>query len=227
MGFIEQIAPYVQKYAPQYGIKVCSPVIAQAVLESASGTSELAKNAHNYFGLKYRPGRCPASCGIYNKIGSEQNKDGSYTSSAMQWMKFKDMDTGVQGYFDFINISNYADLKGVNDPKTYLENIKKDGYATSLRYVENLMAVISKYNLTKYDPQLTQKFYRVQVGAFKSETNAKNLQTKLKAAEFSVIIKQIDGLYKCQLGAFKNISNAEDLLQSVKSKGFDAFLIYN
>lgn len=151
MGFIEQIAPYIQKYAPKYGIKVCSPIIAQAVLESGSGTSELAKNANNYFGLKYRPGRCPTSCGIYNKIGSEQNKDGSYTSSAMQWMKFPNMESGVQGYFDFINISNYANLKGVNEPKTYLENIKKDGYATSLRYVDNLIAVISKYNLTKYD----------------------------------------------------------------------------
>lgn len=151
MGFIEQIAPYIQKYAPKYGIKVCSPIIAQAVLESGSGTSELAKNANNYFGLKYRPGRCPTSCGIYNKIGSEQNKDGSYTSSEMQWMKFPNMESGVQGYFDFINISTYANLKGINDPKTYLENIKKDGYATSLRYVDNLMAVISKYNLTKYD----------------------------------------------------------------------------
>lgn len=151
IGFIEQIAPYIQKYAPKYGIKVCSPIIAQAVLESASGTSELAKNAHNYFGLKYRAGRCPTSCGIYNKTGSEQNKDGSYTSSAMQWMKFSNMESGVQGYFDFINISNYSNLKGVINPKTYLENIKKDGYATSLKYVENLMDVISKYNLTQYD----------------------------------------------------------------------------
>lgn len=151
MGFIEQIAPYIQKYALKYGIKVCSPIIAQAVLESASGTSELAKNAHNYFGLKYRSGRCPTSCGIYNKIGSEQNKNGSYTSSVMQWMKFSNMESGVQGYFDFINISNYANLKGINDPKTYLENIKKDGYATSINYVQNNMNVINKYNLTKYD----------------------------------------------------------------------------
>ena len=88
------------------------------------------------------------------------------------------------------------------------------------------MNVIDKYNLTQYDPQLKQKYYRVQVGAFKSEANAKRLQTKLKAVGFNAIIKQIDGLYKCQLGAFKNKSNTEDLLQSVKSKGFDAFLVY-
>lgn len=151
MGFIEQIAPLIQKYAPEYGINVCSPVIAQAILESASGTSELAKNAHNYFGLKHRAGRCPSACGIYNKIGSEQNSNGSYISSNMQWVKFATMEAGVQGYFDFINISNYSNLKYVTDPKTYLENIKKDGYATSINYVQNLMNVINKYNLTKYD----------------------------------------------------------------------------
>lgn len=153
MGFIEQIAPIIQKYAPQYGIKVCSPIIAQAILESASGTSELAINAHNYFGLKYRANRCPSACGVYYKVGSEQNKDGSYTSSAMQWMKFVNMDNGVKGYFDFINIPNYSNLKSVTSPEAYLKNIKSAGYATSLNYVQNLMNVINKYNLTKYDPQ--------------------------------------------------------------------------
>ena len=149
--FIEQIVPLIQKYAPQYDIKVCSPIIAQAVLESASGTSELAVNACNYFGLKYRAGRCLTASGIYYKVGSEQNADGTYSSSAMQWMKFDNMEDGVIGYFDFINISNYAAVKNVTDPLTYLENIKAAGYATSLKYVANLMAVIEKYSLTQYD----------------------------------------------------------------------------
>ena len=82
--FIEQIAVLVQKYASQFGIAVHSPIIAQAILESASGTSELATHAHNYFGLKYRKGRCPSASGVYLKVGSEQNADGSYTSSDMQ-----------------------------------------------------------------------------------------------------------------------------------------------
>ena len=149
--FITEVAKYVQKYALQYGIKVYSPIIAQACLESAYGTSELAVNAHNYFGLKYRKNRCPSASGIYYKMGSEQNADGTYSSSAMQWMKFDNLEKGVKGYFEFINIANYSNLKGVTDPKTYLENIKKDGYATSLKYVDNLMKVIEKWNLTKYD----------------------------------------------------------------------------
>lgn len=150
-SFIEDIAGYVKKYAGKYGIKVHSPIIAQAILESASGTSELAVNAHNYFGLKYRKGRCPTASGIYNKVGSEQLSTGLYVTSRMQWCKFPNMESGVIGYFDFINISNYSNLKGVTDPKTYLERIKADGYATSINYVTNLMNVIQKYNLTKYD----------------------------------------------------------------------------
>ena len=89
--FVKTVAAYIKKYAPVYGIEVVSPIIAQAVLESGYGTSELAVNAHNYFGLKYRKGRCKTCIGIYHMVGSEQNADGSYTSSAMQWCKFKDM----------------------------------------------------------------------------------------------------------------------------------------
>lgn len=150
-AFIEKIAALVAEYAPQYGILVHSPIIAKAVLESASGNSELAMNANNYFGLKWRENRCPTANGYYIKVGSEQNPDGSYVSSAMKWFRFPDMRAGVQGYFDFINNTKYSNLKGVTDPETYLQNIKADGYATSIHYVADLLYVIKKYDLRKYD----------------------------------------------------------------------------
>lgn len=224
--FIKQIALLVQKYAPLYNIRVCSPIIAQAILESASGTSELAVNAHNYFGLKYRNYRCPSSCGIYHKIGSEQNEDGTYSSSSMKWFKFKDIEHGVKGYFDFINISTYKNLKNVTDPETYLQNIKSDGYATSLNYVENLINVIIKYNLIKYDSISPEKYYRVQCGAYKNKSGATKLLKQLQIVGYTPIIKQIDGLYKVQLNAFKNKANAESFLISVKENGFQAFVTY-
>ena len=40
--FIKAIAGYVAKYARAYGILVHSPIIAQAILESAWGKSKLA-----------------------------------------------------------------------------------------------------------------------------------------------------------------------------------------
>ena len=233
MGFIEQIAPLIQKYAPKYGINVCSPIIAQAILESASGTSELAKNAHNYFGLKYRAGRCPSACGIYNKIGSEQNSNGSYISSNMQWVKFATMEAGVQGYFDFINISNYSNLKYVTDPKTYLENIKKDGYATSLKYVENNITIIKKYNLTKYDTIVsaeseTKGFGKMKInihaghnpdgkaacgaiGLIKESTEARKVKNKVIA----LLKSQGHTVYDCTVD---NGASQNDVLKKIVSK---------
>ena len=155
--FIKQVATYVKKYAPTYGVTVYSPIIAQACLESAYGTSELATKAHNYFGLKYQKEVSEKTA--YVKVGSEQNADGSYTSSTMQWCAFSSLEKCVEGYFKFLfkrtGVTRYNNLKGITDPKKYLETIKADGYATSLTYVDNNYAVITKWNLTQYDVATT------------------------------------------------------------------------
>ncbi len=159
MDFIERIARYVVKHSKDYGILVNSPIIAQAILESARGTSELAVKAKNFFGLKYTQGRCPTCCDVYYKIGSEQNRDGVYFVSAMKWCRFDSVEDCVLGYFDFLKngYGRYDNLIGVTDPETYLKLIKEDGYATSLKYVENLMKVIVAYDLTKYDTERNEE----------------------------------------------------------------------
>lgn len=150
--FIKEIASYVEKYREQFGIKVCSPIIAQACLESGFGTSNKAKH-HNYFGLKYRPNRVSCNNGYFNDGGSEQKSDGSYTPIQTDWYSFENMEKGVLGYFQFTNTKNYSNLKGVKDPLKYLNNIKADGYATSIDYVKNVYNVITSYNLTQYDKE--------------------------------------------------------------------------
>ena len=115
---------FLRIHAPKYNIKVYSPIVAQFLLESDKGRSELAVNANNFAGIKYTAGRCPSCIGVYYKVGSEQNADGSYKSSSMQWCKFKDLEGCVVGYLDFINNSRYASLKGETNPKRYLEKIK-------------------------------------------------------------------------------------------------------
>lgn len=150
--FISQVAEYVNKYRKKYNIYVASPIIGQAINESAMGTSELAKNAKNFFGLKYRPDRCPTSNGIYLKDAVEQMANGSYIiQGGTEWFKFPDLENSVIGYFDFTNVTNYYNLKGVTDPETYLINLKSDGYGSQKDYVQRIMNVINKYNLTQYD----------------------------------------------------------------------------
>lgn len=155
--FISQVAAYVIKYAAQYGIKVHSPIIAQAILESGWGQSGLAAKYHNYFGLKCGSAWTGKSV---NMATSEEYTPGVHTNIRDNFRVFDSMEDGVKGYFDFINYSRYANLKGVTDPQTYVENIKADGYATSSTYVTNLMRVIRDNNLTQYDgaaPQTPSK----------------------------------------------------------------------
>ncbi len=161
--FIEAIAKAAIKYAPQYGICVVSPIIAQACLESAYGMSNKAKY-HNYFGLKYRENRLTCHSGYFRDKSAEQNTDGTYAPIVDIWYAFDNLDSGVHGYFQFINTAIYANLKGVTDPYEYLVNIKADNYATAIDYVENVWAVVKKCDLTKYDKQLQGGKTMIKIG---------------------------------------------------------------
>lgn len=145
--FIEKIAAAVKKYAPEYGIKVYSPIIAQAILESAWGGSKLA-GYHNYFGLK--AGKTYKGKTVDFK--TKEEVEGKTVTITDTFRAFDTLEDGVKGYFDFINTARYKSLKGITDPKKYLEAIKAAGYATASNYVSSVYSVIEKNNLTQYDP---------------------------------------------------------------------------
>ena len=164
LKFIEELAAHVRKYAPIYGICVYSPAIAQGILESDSGKSYKATFGHNYHGLKYRPNRVPVSIGKFTDKSTEDRGDHD-EEIIDEWFKFANMEDGIHGYFQFLNISNYANLKGVTDPETYLKNIKADKYATDDDYVEKVMNVIRKYDLTRFDDAEGVKMAKVFLSA--------------------------------------------------------------
>lgn len=153
--FINRIAAAVKVLAPKYGIKVVSPIVAQACLESAYGTYEEKVKYHNYFGLKYRENRVHCHSGFFNAGSVEQNKDGSYVPVQTDWYAFADLFSGVEGYFQFIDIPKYANLKGITDPRRYIELIRQDNYATDLQYVEKVWRVVESNNLTRFDREET------------------------------------------------------------------------
>lgn len=148
LRFVLEIANYVRKYAPQYGIKVYSPIIAQAIHESGWGESRLAAQYHNYFGMK---------CGTkwtgrsVNMKTQEEYSAGSLSTISANFRAYDSMEEGVKGYFEFIQLPRYANLKGVTSPRQYLQNIKNDGYATGSQYVNNTMNLVNLYNLTQFD----------------------------------------------------------------------------
>lgn len=146
--FIQKIAGYVKKYATAYEIKVCSPIIAQAILESGWGESRLAKDYHNYFGLK---------CGTkwqgksVNLATWEEYEAGTAMVISDYFRVFDNMEEGVKGYFELLQLPRYQNLKGITEPGRYLETIWADGYATSSVYVQKNMELIEQYQLMKYD----------------------------------------------------------------------------
>ena len=146
--FIQKVAEKVSKYAPLYGISVHSPIIAQAIIESGWGKSGLASKYHNYFGLK-----CGSSWKgkSVNMTTKEEYKVGTITNIRDNFRVFDDFDDGIRGYFEFINTSRYKNLKGVKSPEEYVRRLKADGYATSSKYVDNVMRVIRDNKLTRFD----------------------------------------------------------------------------
>lgn len=148
--FILSIVPYVSSWKQFLGYGVVSAIVAQACLESAYGSSDKAKH-NNYFGLKYKGNRVSCYSEIFSAYSAEQLPDGTYVTIKTDWYGFADINTGVQGYYEFINIDRYKQARAASDPRTYLQALKDAGYATSINYVDNCMAVINKYNLTQYD----------------------------------------------------------------------------
>ena len=149
--FIEKIAPYVVKHAKTYGCTYPSAVIAQACYESAYGTSSKAKQHHNYFGLKYRKNRVKCHSGYFKDGSKEEYQKGVFTPISTYWYAFANMDKGVEGYFQFINIDLYKTVKSATSPKDYLERLQKVGYSTYRSYAKDTFSIVQKYGLTKYD----------------------------------------------------------------------------
>lgn len=146
--FLERISGYICEYATKYDILCPSAVIAQAILESGWGESTLAAKYHNYFGLK---------CGTLwkgesvNLATKEEYLPGVMTDITDDFRVYDSMEDGVKGYFEFIQLARYQNLKGITDPEEYLRTISNDGYATSFTYVKDCMAVVTSHNLTTFD----------------------------------------------------------------------------
>lgn len=151
--FINSIAPLCVQYALKYQHNLVSPAIAQACLESGYGTSFKAQH-NNYFGLKYRKNRVTCHNGYFRDGSKEQRADGRYEPIVDDWYSFEDMEHGVEGYYQFINIDYYKELKGMTSPLDYLYKLSELHYATAHDYVENVYRVLNNHELYKYDEVL-------------------------------------------------------------------------
>ena len=167
--FIAHIAPLIRNEADIRGYKICSTVIAQAIIEGAAGTSVLAKTYHNHFGLKCGKSWKGKSVNLKTK---EEYTTGTLTTIKDNFRVYDDDSSGVAGYYDFISTKRYANLKNAANYKQYAEYLKQDGYATSSTYVSTLCNTCKKYNLYTWDEDVKHEYYPKYTGTTDSIIDA-------------------------------------------------------
>ena len=143
-AFIDRYAPIAMEQQQKYGIPA-SVTLAQALMESGTGTSRLAQNANNFFGVKCGSGWLAA--GKPYMVASDDKPDD----------KFRVYDDVAQSFEDHSRVlmgSRYMKYCGgltSVDYENWAKGIKAGGYATSPTYVEGVLKNIKSYNLQEYD----------------------------------------------------------------------------
>lgn len=118
-----------------------SITLAQGMLESGYGNSELARKAKNHFGIK-----CHSKWdGPIFRLDDDK-KDECFRKYKTVWHSYRD-------HSDFLRGSRrYAflfDLK-MTDYKGWCRGLKKAGYATNRKYASLLIDMIERYDLNKF-----------------------------------------------------------------------------
>jgi flagellum-specific peptidoglycan hydrolase FlgJ len=146
--FIDHIAPLIQREGFARGYSIVSTTIAQSIIEGACGTSKLARDYHNHWGLKCGKSWKGKSVNMRTK---EEYTPGTLTDIRDNFRAYDSDIEGVEGYYNFISSKRYANLRDAKTYRQFAEYLKADGYATSSTYVNTLCNTVQKYNLTKFD----------------------------------------------------------------------------
>lgn len=123
----------------RYGIPA-SITLAQGVLESGAGESELARRGNNHFGIK-----------CHDWTGRKTYHDDDERGEC-----FRAYDSVYESYEDhskFLCRSRYSRLFSLSrtDYKGWARGLKACGYATNPRYAQLLIDIIECYNLSPLD----------------------------------------------------------------------------
>ena len=182
---------------------LASVSLAQFILESGYGKSELAQNSNNCFGMKSAlsdntwSGSVWDEKSVYMKKTQEQHTDGSYETIVADFRAYACVEDSIADHSAYLlgamngKKKRYEGLQGCKDYKKAVQLIKDGGYATSLTYVEKLCNIIERWNLTRFDVKepevVVEQWYRVrkswadaksQKGAYKVLGNAKKCADK-------------------------------------------------
>lgn len=129
--------------------------LAQGMLESNWGRSELATVANNHFGIKC--GSSWTGAGFY-KEDDDRDRHGQLVKSCFR--TFTDATKSYLAHSDFLTDSKKAYRYGFlfdygsTDYVSWAHGLRSAGYATDPKYPQKLISIIEKYNLSQYDADI-------------------------------------------------------------------------
>lgn len=139
--YIDQYNVIAVKHQAKYGIPA-SITLAQGILESGAGQSELARKSNNHFGIKCH---------------NDWNGGRVYHDDDLRgecFRKYKRVEESYDDHALFLTgRPRYANLFSLNikDYKSWARGLQKSGYATDKAYANKLIKMIEDYELYKYD----------------------------------------------------------------------------
>lgn len=152
--FLAMVGPLAQADMQKSGI-LASLTIAQAILESGWGASELATKANALFGIK---ADARWSGKAYSKDTKECYDGATYTTITALFRAYDSWAESVADHSAFLLANKrYAAVVGERDYKVACKAIKAAGYATDPGYPQKLIGLIEKYGLTVYDGKAEQE----------------------------------------------------------------------
>jgi len=171
---IAKVGPLFTADQKKNGI-LASVSLAQFILESGYGKSELAQNANNCFGMKKSlsgntwSGSSWDGKSIYTKKTQEE-ENGQMITITADFRKYPNVEASIADHSAYLlgakngSALRYSGLKGCTDYKKAVQIIKDGGYATSSSYVNNLCSIIERWNLAQYDAKAgtADSYYRVR-----------------------------------------------------------------
>lgn len=237
-NFIKKVGAFASADMKKSGV-LASLTVAQAILESAWGKSELATGGNALFGIKATKSwkgkvYCKDTKECYDGVNLVDVKNAAFRA-------YDSWEESVEDHSAFLKANKrYKEVIGETDYKKACEAIKAAGYATDPDYVGKLVKLIEDYGLTEFDGVAEQnqaaaetdqaaagKYYRVQAGAFRRKEGANLMAEKIrKTGHTDVFVRLLNGLYKVQVGAYTQKSNAEATVKKLKAAGIGCFITY-
>jgi LysM repeat protein len=203
--FLNTIAPTAQRLAQQRGV-YASLMIAQAALESAWGSSALATNAYNLFGVKW------TGTGAYVTMQTQEYYDGAYHTVYAKFQRYSGYEESLNGYANLIVTRFPKSTKSYSSTVEQAAQNLRYGvygtYATDPNYASKLISVINTYNLRQYDTNNGVSNDSNQNSGNTGNTNTGVTGTyTVKAGDTLWAISQKTGVSVANLRAWNNLNS--------------------